>query len=68
MRCLTCHGRGWIDNKSDNRAQLPIIPCPRCQGTGLDHYCDGADVSSEIDEGERPRSAIELAQEPILRW
>jgi DnaJ-class molecular chaperone len=54
MRCLTCNGRGRIDNTAENHAQLPIIPCPRCQGTGLDHCCDGADASCEIDERAIP--------------
>jgi hypothetical protein len=53
MRCLTCHGRGWIENEAVNRPQLPLIPCPRCQGTGIDHCCDGADAAAEIDEQMR---------------
>jgi hypothetical protein len=50
MRCLTCNGRGWIENTATSRAQLPTIPCPRCQGAGFDHCCDGADASCELDE------------------
>jgi hypothetical protein len=67
MRCLTCHGKGWIANNTETRAQLPTIPCPRCQGTGFDHCCDGADAFSEIDEQEFPTRSIKRTQEPILR-
>jgi hypothetical protein len=61
MRCLTCYGHGWIDNETENRAQLPTVPCPRCQGTGLDHCCDGADAQCEVDE----RSFLNQSNAPI---
>jgi hypothetical protein len=61
MRCLTCNGRGWVENEADNRAQLPLIPCPRCQGTGIDHCCDGDLAAIEVvddvaNQGQPPPS------------
>lgn len=48
MRCLTCAGQGWVRNDSATRAVLPVVPCPRCGGSGWDHCCEGDDAASEV--------------------
>jgi len=57
MRCLSCAGRGWVRNESDNRVVMPAVPCPRCGGTGYDHCCEGSDASCEVIVAE-PRPAL----------
>ena len=48
MRCSACFGQGWVRNESFNRELLPVVPCPRCAGSGWDHCCEGSDASCEV--------------------
>jgi len=48
MRCLSCAGRGWVRNESADQVLLPAVPCPRCNGSGYDHCCEGHDASCEV--------------------
>ena len=34
MRCEACQGSG-------KQKDSEHLPCERCGGTGIDHYCDG---------------------------
>jgi len=40
MICQTCHGNGFITPPARRRAD-EYYPCPTCNGSGIDHCCDG---------------------------
>ncbi len=57
MRCFTCVGHGWVRNDAPDRELRPVVPCPRCGGSGWDHCCEGSDASCEVIVIE-PRPAL----------
>jgi len=40
MICQTCHGNGFITPPAPRHPDT-YYPCPTCQGSGIDHCCDG---------------------------
>lgn len=59
MRCVTCAGHGWVRNEAHDRELLPMVPCPRCEGSGWALPCEGNDASCEVPVAE-PQPAIAI--------
>ena len=69
MRCETCQGDGLVSgNWTGEQRNNSYRPCPNCNGTGLQHCCEGVCAQPEEEDGSRevdPVSPISaVTQEP----
>lgn len=57
MRCEKCDGTGWVTGVNENplsncrdRLRPQQIPCPACEGNGIQSCCEG--MCGDFDDPE----------------